>query len=141
MPKQEAGRISDRELSLSLANRSVRLWDHVVERLAQVLLKVPGITSKDLWAAQNSVLEKAGARSGNNVGCSGHGLGLHLTEPPSNMPGHRTELVPGMIMTIEPGFEYAPGKNIVHQENLAITKDGCELLTRCASREMPIIYA
>lgn len=35
VPLQEAGRISRRELSLSRANRSVRLFDHVVERLAQ----------------------------------------------------------------------------------------------------------
>jgi len=34
VPLQEAGRVSDSELSLSRANRSVRLWDHVVERLA-----------------------------------------------------------------------------------------------------------
>ena len=34
VPKQEAGRISERELSLSRANRSVRLWDHVVAALA-----------------------------------------------------------------------------------------------------------
>lgn len=34
VPLQEAGRISERELSLSRANRSVRLWDHVVDRLA-----------------------------------------------------------------------------------------------------------
>ena len=34
VPLQEAGRISARELSLSRANRSVRLFDHVVERLA-----------------------------------------------------------------------------------------------------------
>jgi hypothetical protein len=34
VPKQEAGRISDSELSLSRANRSVRLWQHVVENLA-----------------------------------------------------------------------------------------------------------
>lgn len=34
VPLQEAGRISERELSLSRANRSVRLWDHVVNRLA-----------------------------------------------------------------------------------------------------------
>jgi hypothetical protein len=34
VPKQEAGRISDSELSLSRANRSVRLWKHVVEKLA-----------------------------------------------------------------------------------------------------------
>jgi len=34
VPKQEAGRISDSEISLSRANRSVRLWQHVVESLA-----------------------------------------------------------------------------------------------------------
>ncbi|MDJ0780079.1 MAG: hypothetical protein QNJ85_19595 [Gammaproteobacteria bacterium] len=34
VPKQEAGRVSGRELSLSRANRSVRLWQHVIDRLA-----------------------------------------------------------------------------------------------------------
>jgi len=34
VPKQEAGRISDSELSLSRANRSVRLWQHVIDRLS-----------------------------------------------------------------------------------------------------------
>ncbi|WP_397541260.1 hypothetical protein [Roseovarius salis] len=34
VPRQEAGRVSQRELSLSRANRSVRLWDHVVDSLA-----------------------------------------------------------------------------------------------------------
>lgn len=34
VPLQEAGRVSGRELSLSRANRSVRLWGHVVEALA-----------------------------------------------------------------------------------------------------------
>lgn len=35
VPRQEAGRVSDRELSLSRANRSVRLWDHVVDALSR----------------------------------------------------------------------------------------------------------
>ena len=34
VPKQEAGRITDSELCLSRANRSVRLWKHVIENLA-----------------------------------------------------------------------------------------------------------
>ncbi|MGI9319694.1 MAG: hypothetical protein ACR2QW_20370 [bacterium] len=37
VPRQEAGRCSHTELVLSRANRSVRLFDHVVERLAQGL--------------------------------------------------------------------------------------------------------
>jgi len=35
VPKQEAGRVSERELSLSRANRSVRVWDHVLDRLSR----------------------------------------------------------------------------------------------------------
>ncbi len=34
VPLQEAGRISQSELTLARANRSVRLWDHVVDALA-----------------------------------------------------------------------------------------------------------
>lgn len=34
VPLQEAGRVSENELSLARANRSVRLWDHVVSALA-----------------------------------------------------------------------------------------------------------
>lgn len=34
VPRQEAGRLTGRELSMSRANRSTRLWDYVVARLA-----------------------------------------------------------------------------------------------------------
>jgi len=34
VPLQEAGRVTEKELTLSRANRSVRLWEHVVESLA-----------------------------------------------------------------------------------------------------------
>ena len=34
VPKQEAGRISSKELVLSRANRSSRMWSHVIDRLA-----------------------------------------------------------------------------------------------------------
>ena len=95
----------------------------------------PGQTAHDLWAIMSPILEAAGAR-GNNVGRLGHGLGLQLTEPPSNMPGDFTVLQSGMVMTIEPGMEFAPGKMIVHEENVVITEEGCELLTLRAPREI-----
>jgi Xaa-Pro aminopeptidase len=86
------------------------------------------------------VLDAAGSK-GLNVGRMGHGLGMQLTEPPSNMPGDDTALVPGMVMTIEPGMEYAPGCMLLHEENVVITEEGAELLTRRAPREMPVITA
>jgi Xaa-Pro aminopeptidase len=81
------------------------------------------------------VLEGAGMR-GNNVGRLGHGLGRQLTEPPSNMPGDDTVLEPGMVITIEPGMEYAEGRMLVHEEDVHITEDGPDLLTTRAPREM-----
>jgi Xaa-Pro aminopeptidase len=67
------------------------------------------------------------------------GLGMQLTEPPSHRPGDGTVITPGMVLTIEPGMEYAPGKMIVHEENIAVTRDGPVLLTKRAPRELPVI--
>ena len=131
----------DRNFAFGHISDQARRANEVVWNATQAGIDAarPGITAEDLWAAQNRVLEAAGAASGNDVGRSGHGLGMHLTEPPSNMPGDNTLLKPGMVMTIEPGMEFAPGKMIVHEENLVITEDGCELLTRRAPVEMPVI--
>jgi len=113
------------------------LWDATEAGIAAAR---PGATATDLWRAMAKVLEEVGSK-GLNVGRMGHGLGLQLTEPPSNMPGDDTTLVPGMVMTIEPGMEYAPGCMLLHEENVVITDGGAELLTRRAPREMPVIAA
>ena len=86
----------------------------------------------------NSILEEGGAL-GNNVGRLGHGLGLQLTEPPSHRPEEKTIIKENMVLTIEPGMEYAEGKMIVHEENILVHKDGAELITKRAPREIPII--
>ena len=96
---------------------------------------VPGATTSDVWRTMTKRLEAAGSL-GNNVGRLGHGLGLQLTEPPSNMPDDGTVIEAGMVLTIEPGMEYAPGKMIVHEENVVITPSGAQLLTKRAPREM-----
>jgi Xaa-Pro aminopeptidase len=113
------------------------VWDATEAGIAAAR---PGATTTDLWRAMAEVLDAAGSK-GLNVGRMGHGLGMQLTEPPSNMPGDDTALVPGMVMTIEPGMEYAPGCMLLHEENVVITEEGAELLTRRAPREMPVITA
>ena len=57
-----------------------------------------------------------------NVGRLGHGLGLQLTEPPSHRSGDKTIIKENMVLTIEPAMEYAPGKMLVHEENIIIKK-------------------
>lgn len=98
----------------------------------------PGATTDELFLAMARIIEAAGS-VGNNVGRLGHGLGMQLTEPPSHRPGDGTVIEAGMVLTIEPGMEYAPGKMIVHEENILVTDDGPVLLTRRAPRELPTI--
>ena len=97
-----------------------------------------GNTTSDVFHAMNNVMQKGGAL-GNSVGRLGHGLGLQLTEWPSNTATDNTILEPGVILTLEPGMEYLPGKEMVHEENIVITDNGPEWLTQRASEELPII--
>lgn len=130
----------DRNFAFGEPDDDAKRAHDVVWRATQAGLDAarPGVTTTDLWRAMAGVLEEAGSL-GNNVGRMGHGLGMQLTEWPSNRPGDDTELVPGMVMTIEPGMEFAPGRMMVHEENITITEDGCELLTVRAESEMPVI--
>ncbi|MCG8634608.1 MAG: Xaa-Pro peptidase family protein [Desulfobacterales bacterium] len=98
----------------------------------------PGATTTDIFNAMWAVMEAGGAL-GNDVGRMGHGLGIQLTEWPSNTATDNTPLVPGMVITLEPGMTYAPGKSMVHEENLVITEEGAEYLSvRCAP-ELPVL--
>ena len=97
-----------------------------------------GNTTSDVYHAMNNVMQKGGAL-GNSVGRLGHGLGLQLTEWPSNTATDNTILEPVVVLTLEPGMEYLPGKEMVHEENIVITANGPEWLTNRASEELPII--
>ncbi len=98
----------------------------------------PGATTTDVYNAMWSIMEAGGAL-GNEVGRLGHGLGTQLTEWPSNTATDNTVLEPGMVITLEPGMTYAKGKDMVHEENIVITEDGAEWLTRRASEHIIVI--
>ncbi len=98
----------------------------------------PGATTSDLWKAMNDVLAGGGSL-GNEVGRLGHGLGIELTERPSNTATDDTTLEPGMVMTLEPGMTFAPGRQMVHEENIVVTEEGADWLTRRAPRELSIL--
>ena len=130
----------DRNFAFGHADDASRRAYDVIYRATDVGFAIakPGVTTSDIWRAMWAVLEKGGALS-NDVGRLGHGLGMQLTEPPSITPTDNTPLLPGMIITLEPGMTFAPGKQMVHEENIVITEAGAELLTRRASAELPIV--
>jgi len=98
----------------------------------------PGATTSDIWRAMWTILEAGGAE-GNDIGRMGHGLGIQLTEWPSNTATDNTVLKPGMVMTLEPGMTYDQGKQMVHEENILITDSGATMLSKRAAPELPII--
>ncbi|MFK7893323.1 MAG: M24 family metallopeptidase [Granulosicoccus sp.] len=135
-----------------------RVWDATEATLTTLR---PGLTCRDLFHTLRNSLgsdhervglpthlatpsgsdhERVGRPMQNTaVGRFGHGLGLQLTETPSIMDSDTTELCAGMVITLEPGYSYAPGKIMVHEENVLITDNGARLLSRRAPRDIPVI--
>ena len=130
----------DRNYALQKADDDVRNAYRVVYQATDAGLEaaVPGNTAADVFRAMNRVLETNGAKGG-QVGRMGHGLGMQLTEWPSNAVFDNTVLENGMVLTLEPGMQFGENKIMVHEENLVIREEGPQLLTRRAPEELPVI--
>ena len=130
----------DRNFGFESLSETSRKAHEVVHRATDAGFAAarPGATTTDVWLAMWSVLEAGGAL-GNSVGRMGHGLGMQLTEWPSVRAGDGTPLAPGAILTLEPGMTFAPGQQLVHEENIVITEEGAEYLTVRAPLEMPVV--
>lgn len=98
----------------------------------------PGVTAGSIFAQMSKALS-SGDEELNSNGRMGHGLGLRVTEPPSIRLEDQTILQAGMVLCIEPGLEYEPGKIVLHEETVVITEDGAQLLTKRAPRQLPRI--
>lgn len=130
----------DRNFAFGSVSSDVERVNEVLWQATEAGIKaaVPGATTLDVFNTMNKIIEEGGGL-GNNVGRLGHGLGLQLTEPPSHRPEEETVIKENMVLTIEPGMEYEKDKMLVHEENIVIHKDGAELITKRAPREIPII--
>jgi len=88
-----------------------------------------GIDSTEVDAAARRVITDAGYGECFGHG-TGHGLGLEVHEYPRVSFRNPVPLVEGMVFTVEPGI-YLPGRFGIRIEDVvAVTADGCEILSR-----------
>ena len=111
-----------------------KVYDVVLQaNEAAIAAARPGITAGALDAVARRIIRKAGY--GKAFGHSlGHGVGYEIHEEPCARLESKTELEPGMFVTIEPGI-YLEGRLGVRIEDLVlITTTGCEVLSHSPKR-------
>jgi Xaa-Pro aminopeptidase len=94
----------------------------------------PGTTAAQVFHAMDKIV--TGGAGGSDAGRLGHGLGMQLTEGLSLIASDHTVLVPGMVITLEPGIDTGNGRMMVHEEDIAITETGCRFLSPRADRAL-----
>jgi len=126
-----AGYCSDRTRTVHVGRPSVearRIYEAVLEaQEAAIAAVAPGVTAAEVDAAARRVLRKRKLVR-YFTHSTGHGLGLEIHEAPRLAAGQTQKLMPGMVITIEPGT-YVPGKWGVRIEDVVVvTTSGCEVL-------------
>jgi len=87
-----------------------------------------GARCRDVDEAARGVLQKAGLAEA-FTHSTGHGVGLEIHEPPRIGAGETTRLLPGMVVTIEPGVYLAGQFGIRIEDMVAVTRTGGQVLT------------
>jgi Xaa-Pro aminopeptidase len=111
-----------------------RIYRVVLSAQEQAIAAIrPGVACHDVDQVARSVIAKAGF--GRNFGHGlGHGIGLEIHEVPRLAASWHLKLEPGMVVTVEPGI-YLPGWGGVRiEDDVLVTKTGCQVLTTLAKQ-------
>lgn len=104
-------------------------YDSVLEaQQAAVKAVKPGVSCGDVDEAARSVLRKAGLAE-YFTHSTGHGVGLEIHEPPRIAADQSQFLLPGMVVTIEPGVYIAGQFGVRIEDMVVVTRNGGQVIT------------
>lgn len=111
-------------------DRHREIYQIVLEAQMLALERIkPGMTGKEADAIARDFIAKAGYGDCFGHGL-GHGLGMEIHEEPRLSRTGSAVLVPGMVVTVEPGI-YIPGFGGVRiEDDAVVTENGLSRLTR-----------
>ncbi len=115
------GKPSEKQLSIynTVLDAQVKAIEHVK----------PGLTGKDIDGVARKFIQEEGFGDYFGHGL-GHGVGLEIHEAPKLSPKGENKLLPGMIVTIEPGIYIENFGGVRIEDMLVITENGFENLTK-----------
>lgn len=110
------------------------IYDIVLEANLKAIDAVkPGIKAKEIDMVARNYIESKGYGE-EFLHRTGHGLGLSVHEEPYITNVNELILKEGMTFTIEPGI-YLPGIGGIRiEDDILVTKDGCEVLTSTSKK-------
>lgn len=120
------------------AQREIYETVRLAEETAVEMVR-PGVKAKDLDKAARDVITNAGYGE-YFTHRLGHGLGISVHEFPSINGANEFVLEEGMVFTIEPGIYNPEVTGVRIEDDVVVTKDGVEVLTKFP-KELQIIPA
>lgn len=120
-----------RTVAVGFLSEEQKFWYESVLKVQQACVEAvrPGISSCAVDELSRRMLCEVGLDSyfGHALG---HGLGLEIHEQPTLSPKSECTLLPGMVVTVEPGV-YLPQKGGLRiEDTVVVTADGCRRLTQ-----------
>jgi len=108
-------------------------WEHAFQSVLEAQLAAieairPGAEGKEIDRIVREKLKQSGYDKEFNHGL-GHGFGLEIHESPRMSPNCEHTLLPGMVITVEPGVYLSGQFGIRIEDDVLVTENGCEVLS------------